>query len=78
MIEATGKQLVGGRLKGPGMHWTEQAALAMTALRATEFNDDGTKPGISYCWPTDPHQPPTAPAHKTWVSPELRTDTPIR
>lgn len=38
MIEATCKQLVGGRLKGPGMHWTEQGALAITALRATELN----------------------------------------
>jgi hypothetical protein len=38
MIESTGKQLVGGRLKGPGMHWSEPGALAVTALRATDLN----------------------------------------
>lgn len=38
MIESTGKQLVGLRLKGPGMHWTEVGALAVTALRATDLN----------------------------------------
>lgn len=38
MIESTGKQLVGQRLKGPGMHWTEQGALAVTALRAIDLN----------------------------------------
>lgn len=38
MIESTGKQLVGLRLKGPGMHWTEAGALAVTALRATDLN----------------------------------------
>lgn len=38
MIEATCKQLVGVRLKGPGMHWTEHGALAITALRATDLN----------------------------------------
>lgn len=38
MIESTGKQLVGIRLKGPGMHWTEAGALAVTALRATDLN----------------------------------------
>lgn len=38
MIESTGKQLVGQRLKGPGMHWTEAGALAVTALRATDLN----------------------------------------
>lgn len=38
MIESTCKQLVGLRLKGPGMHWTEAGALAVTALRATELN----------------------------------------
>lgn len=38
MIESTGKQLVGGRLKGPGMHWTEAGALAVTALRAIDLN----------------------------------------
>ncbi len=40
MIESTGKQLVGLRLKGPGMHWTEAGALAVTALRATALNGD--------------------------------------
>jgi hypothetical protein len=38
MMESTCKQLVGQRLKGPGMHWTEQGALAVTALRATNLN----------------------------------------
>lgn len=38
MIESTGKQLVCQRLKGPGMHWTEIGALAVTALRATDLN----------------------------------------
>lgn len=38
MIESTCKQLVGQRLKGPGMHWTEAGALAVTALRATDLN----------------------------------------
>ena len=38
MIESTGKQLVGIRLKGPGMHWSEQGALAVTALRAIDLN----------------------------------------
>lgn len=38
MIESTCKQLVGQRLKGPGMHWTEAGALAITALRATDLN----------------------------------------
>ncbi len=38
LIEATCKQLVGARLKGPGMHWTERGALAITALRAAELN----------------------------------------
>jgi hypothetical protein len=38
MIESTAKQLVGLRLKGPGMHWTEAGALAVTALRATDLN----------------------------------------
>jgi hypothetical protein len=40
LIESTCNQLVGQRLKGPGMHWTEQGALAVTALRATDFNGD--------------------------------------
>lgn len=38
MIESTCKQLVGQRLKGPGMHWTEPGAIAVTALRATTLN----------------------------------------
>ena len=38
MIESTAKQLVGLRLKGPGMHWSEAGALAVTALRATALN----------------------------------------
>jgi hypothetical protein len=38
LIEATCKQLVGVRLKGPGMHWTEHGALAITALRAADLN----------------------------------------
>jgi hypothetical protein len=39
MIESTAKQLVGLRLKGPGMHWSEPGALAITALRAQDLND---------------------------------------
>lgn len=39
MIESTARQLVGLRLKGPGMHWTEAGALAVTALRAIDLND---------------------------------------
>jgi hypothetical protein len=38
MVESTARQLVGLRLKGPGMHWTEHGALAMTALRAQYLN----------------------------------------
>ena len=38
MIESTAKQLVGLRLKGPGMHWSEAGALAVTALRAHSLN----------------------------------------
>jgi len=40
LIQSTGNQLVGQRLKGPGMHWTEQGALAITALSATDLNGD--------------------------------------
>jgi hypothetical protein len=40
LIESTCKQLVGLRLKGPGMHWSEHGALAMTALKATDINGD--------------------------------------
>ena len=38
MMESTVKQLVGIRLKGPGMHWSEAGALSMTALRAQDLN----------------------------------------
>jgi hypothetical protein len=38
MQESTCKQLVGLRLKGPGMHWTDHGALAITALRAIDLN----------------------------------------
>ena len=38
MMESTCNQLVGQRLKGPGMHWSDVGALAVTALRAIEFN----------------------------------------
>jgi hypothetical protein len=38
MIESTARQLVGQRLKGPGQHWTEAGALAVTALRAWSLN----------------------------------------
>ena len=38
MMESTARQLVGLRLKGPGMHWSEQGALAVTALRAQDLN----------------------------------------
>jgi hypothetical protein len=37
-MESSCKQLVGVRLKGPGMHWTEHGALAVTALKATDLN----------------------------------------
>jgi hypothetical protein len=40
MIESTGKQLVGIRLKGPGMHWCPHGATAVTALRATDLNQN--------------------------------------
>lgn len=38
MIESTARQLVGLRLKGPGMHWSEARAIAITALRAQTLN----------------------------------------
>lgn len=38
MIESTAKQLVGVRLKGPGMHWSPHGATAITALRAQDLN----------------------------------------
>lgn len=40
MIESTAKQLVGQRLKGPGMHWSVHGATAMTALRAQDLNQN--------------------------------------
>lgn len=43
MMESTCKQLVGQRLKGPGMHWTEKGAIAITALRATNLNHKWNK-----------------------------------
>lgn len=36
--ESSCNQLVGVRLKGPGMHWTEAGAPAVTALKATDLN----------------------------------------
>lgn len=38
LMEASVKQLVGERLKGCGMHWSEAGATHMTALRAQELN----------------------------------------
>jgi hypothetical protein len=38
MIESTARQLVGLRLKGPGMHCRVDGATAMTALRAQDLN----------------------------------------
>jgi hypothetical protein len=38
LMESTCKQLVGQRLKGPGMQWSESGALAMTALIAHRIN----------------------------------------
>ena len=38
MMESTCKQLVGHRLKGPGMQWSESGALAMTALVGCRLN----------------------------------------
>lgn len=40
MIESTAKQLVGIRLKGPGMHWSPAGASAVTALRAHNINNN--------------------------------------
>lgn len=40
MIESTAKQLVGIRLKGPGMHWSQLGASAITALRAHNLNNN--------------------------------------
>lgn len=38
MMESSCKQVVGQRLKGPGMQWSEQGALAMSALVAHRIN----------------------------------------
>lgn len=38
LMESTCKQLVGQRLKGPGMQWSESGAVAMTALIAHRIN----------------------------------------
>lgn len=43
MMESTCKQLIGARLKGPGMHWTEAGAVAITALKATDLNGHWTE-----------------------------------
>jgi hypothetical protein len=40
MMESTAKQLVGIRLKGPGMHWCREGATAVTALRAYDLNGE--------------------------------------
>jgi hypothetical protein len=40
MIESTAKQLVALRLKGPGMHWSTPGAVAITALRAQDLNNN--------------------------------------
>lgn len=40
MIESTARQLVGLRLKGPGMHWSPAGASAVTALRAHNLNNN--------------------------------------
>ncbi|MCA9032113.1 MAG: hypothetical protein KDA66_14955 [Planctomycetaceae bacterium] len=38
MVESSAKQLVGLRLKGPGMHWSRAGATALTALRCAHLN----------------------------------------
>jgi len=38
MMESTCKQLVGQRLKGTGMQWSEPGAVAMTGLIAHRIN----------------------------------------
>jgi hypothetical protein len=38
MMESSCKQVVGQRLKGPGMQWSEQGALAMSSLVAHRLN----------------------------------------
>jgi hypothetical protein len=43
MIESTAKQLVATRLKGPGMHWSDEGAVAVTALRAQQLNRGWSK-----------------------------------
>ena len=38
MMESTCKQVVGQRLKGPGMQWSEAGAIAMAALVSKKVN----------------------------------------
>ena len=38
MMESSCKQLVGERLKGTGMRWSEEGALAMAALVSLQIN----------------------------------------
>ena len=40
MIESTAKQLVGIRLKGPGVYWSPAGASAITALRVHNINNN--------------------------------------
>ena len=40
MIESTAKQLVGIRLKGPGVYWSPTGASAITALRVHNINNN--------------------------------------
>jgi hypothetical protein len=51
MMESTCKQVVGRRLKGAGMQWSERGALAMTALVALRLNG-----AWSAFWKTSPLQ----------------------
>jgi len=51
MMESTCKQVVGRRLKGVGMQWSEQGALAMTALVGLRLNG-----AWSAFWKTAPLQ----------------------
>lgn len=51
MMESTCKQLVSQRLKGPGMQWSEEGALAMTALIAHRLNGTWER-----FWATSPLQ----------------------
>jgi hypothetical protein len=38
MMESSSRQLVGPRLKSPGMRWTEPGAITIAALGATNLN----------------------------------------